>query len=506
MIHQGKLPAFEHIRQSGIHCQLQSTIPHSSFPAWTTAITGVNPGSHGIIDFTRRISGQDKLIFLNSTHRGVPTIFDILSQRGRSVASLGIPCTSPPDPVNGIMIGGFDCPVAVSAHRNMVHPPELAGDLFRKFGEYPYGSISEFHITPQWYSIAKKTLLDNINKREKIFHWLWEKQKYDLFWMVFPETDTASHHFWSLHDPKSPRHDPQLSQEFGNTLTEIYERLDRVLQGFMESMTDEHILIIMSDHGFGGAGTTEIYLNLWLRQHGYLRFKSNRMRRKERASITDRILCNLPDKLPQWLFRKGFRWMGSLESRRRFSNIDWDHTLAFSEESNSFPGIWIRQQGRDPAGTVPTSNRERLLQEIQEKLLDWHCPYSGYPVMERVCRREEIYSGPHLSLIPDLILEPALIHGYSQAVSNSIRAATDNPIQRLPEHCYRGGKGIGFSGTHRKDGIFLAYGTGIVSSEIPSMQIADISPSILHFLGEQIPQWMEDNALIAYKSKIEEAV
>ena len=198
--------------------------------------------------------------------------------------------------------------------------------------------------------------------------------------------------------------------------------------------------------------------------------------------------------------------MGSLESRRRFSNIDWDHTLAFSEESNSLPGIWIRQQGRDPAGTVPTSYRERLLREIQEKLLDWHCPVSGCPVMDQVYRREEIYNGPYLSLIPDLILEPSLINGYSQAVSNSARAVTDDPIQRLPEHSYRGGKGIGFSGTHRKDGIFLAYGAGISSSEIPNIHIADISPSILHFLGEQMPQWMEGNAPIADKSKIEEAV
>ncbi|KPL07182.1 hypothetical protein AMJ86_05395, partial [bacterium SM23_57] len=506
MIQQGKLPAFEQIRQSGFHGRLQSTIPHSSFPAWTTAITGVNPGRHGITDFTRRTPGQDKLIFLNSTHRGVPTIFDILSQRGRSVASLGIPCTSPPDPINGVMIGGFDCPVAVSAQRNMVHPPELASDLFQKFGEYPYGSISEFRITPQWYSIARKTLLDNIDKREKIFHWLWEKQKWDLFWMVFPETDTASHHFWSLHDPQSPRHDPQLAQEFGNTLSEIYERLDRVLKDFIEFMTDEDVLIVMSDHGFGGAGTTEIYLNLWLHQHGYLRFRSNRKRHGEQTGFVDRALRNLPDNWPQWLFRKGFRWMGSLESRRRFSNIDWDHTVAFSEESNSLPGICIRQQGGDPAGIAPISKRDRLLQEIQEELLDWRCPFSGSPVIEQVYHREEIYNGPYLSLIPDLILEPTLIDGYSQAISNSNLAATDDPIQRLPEHRYRGGKGIGFSGTHRKDGIFLAYGDGISSDEIPAIHIAAISPTILHFLGEQIPQWMEGNALIVDAPKITEAV
>jgi len=511
LVRSGRLPAFQRIMEGGIHGTLTSTIPHSSFPAWTTAITGVNPARHGIIDFTRKIPGRDRLVFLNSRHRGVPTIFEILSRRNLKVASLGIPCTFPPDPINGAMIGGFDCPVAVTAQRSMIHPPELASELFRKFGDYPYGSISEFRINHDWYPKARRILLRNVEKRASIFRWLWNRERWDLFWMVFPEIDTASHHFWSLHDPDSPRRDPQLVARCGSTIEEIYHRLDGILETYLDDMTDDDVLVVMSDHGFGGAGVYEIFLNKYLEQESYLRFKSGAHRfppplrsggekqggcQPEDADSggtmsLDRMLGVLPDKLPQWLFRRGFRWMGTLESRRRFGNIDWEHTVAFSEESNSFPGIWCRLQGRDPGGTVSNADRGALLDEIRAKLLTWRDPLTGHPVISVVYRREDIFNGPYLSLIPDLILEPALIDNRSCAISRSSRARTGNPIGEIPPGRYRGGKGIGFSGTHRKYGVFLAIGAGIEPSAAVDCDIADLSPTILSLMEEAVPQWME---------------
>ncbi len=505
LIDRGLLPALKHLRENGAGAALSSTVPHSSFPAWTTAITGVGPGKHGIVDFTRRLPGQDRLIFLNSRHRGVPTIFETLSRHRSKVASLGIPATSPPDPINGIVIGGFDCPVAVSAQRSMIYPPELARELFRKFGDYPYGSISESRITSQWYATARDVLLKNIAKRQTIFQWLWEKESWDLFWMVFPESDTASHHFWSLHDPDSPRHDPELAAEFGNTLTEIYQRIDQALQGFLDLLNPEDLLIVMSDHGFGGAGTTEIYLNLWLQKQGYLRFLSSRKRKSRSRSITNRALEYLPANVPQWLFRKGKTLMGPLESRRRFNHIDWKHTIAFSEEANSFPAIWCRLKRRDPHGTVSPSGKDSLIEELSEKLLAWRCPITGKPVISKAYRREEIFDGAYVPMIPDLILEPALIDGLSLAIGNSNSAVTDDPVQTIPPNRYRGAKGSGFNGTHRSQGIVVAYQQEKTSGNISHAHIADISPTILRHLNHPVPQWMEGAPIIPEPAPILEA-
>ena len=496
LIDRGLLPVLKYLQENGASGALSSTKPHSSFPAWTTAITGVGPGKHGIVDFTRRLPGQDRLIFLNSRHRGVPTIFEYLSRQNCKVASLGIPATSPPDPINGIVIGGFDCPVAVSAQRSMIYPPELAGELYRKFGGYPYSSISEFRITPQWYATARDILLKNIAKREAIFRWLWKKESWDLFWMVFPESDTASHHFWSLHDPESPRHHPQLAAQFGNTLTEIYQRIDQALQGFLDVLNPDDKLIVMSDHGFGGAGTTEIYLNLWLQKHGYLRFLPGRRRKSRISTITDQALKYLPANVPQWLFRKGRTLMGPLESRRRFAHIDWKNTVAFSEETNSFPAIWCRLKGRDPHGTVSPAEKDSLIEELRRKLLTWHCPTTGNPIISKAHRREEIFDGAYVPMIPDLILEPALINGFSLAIGNSNFAYTDDPVQIIHPNRYRGAKGSGFNGTHRSQGIYISYQLGKSLGNIIQAHISDISPTILRHLNLPVPQWMEGTAIV----------
>lgn len=506
LIDRGLLPALKHLQENGVGGNLTSTIPYSSFPAWTTAITGVGPGKHGIVDFTRRLPGYDRLIFLNSRHRGVPTIFEYLSRHHYKVASLGIPVTSPPDSINGVVIGGFDCPVAVSAQRSMIYPPEIAAELYRKFGGYPYGSISEFRITPQWYAEARDILLRNIAKREAIFQWLWKKRSWDLFWMVFPEIDTASHHFWNLHDPESPRHDPQLAAEFGDTLTEIYQRIDHALQNFLEFLNPSDMLIVMSDHGFGGAGTTEIYLNLWLQKHGYLRFLPGQKQKNCLTTVTNKALKYLPANIPQWLFRKGRTLMGPLESRRRFAHIDWKNTVAFSEEANSFPAIWCRLKGRDPHGYVSPDEKDPLIDKLRQELLAWRCPYTGNQIISKTFRREEIFEGAYLPLFPDLILEPALIDGYSLAIGNSNLAITDDPVQIIPPSRYRGAKGPGFNGTHRSQGIYIAYQKEKSSGNITQAHISDITPTILRHLNLPVPQWMEGTAIVPKPAPLLETV
>ncbi|MCK4666070.1 alkaline phosphatase family protein, partial [Candidatus Dependentiae bacterium] len=48
----GLLPNFSKLMKEGSFGELQSTIPPVTAPAWTTSITGVNPGKHSVFQFT----------------------------------------------------------------------------------------------------------------------------------------------------------------------------------------------------------------------------------------------------------------------------------------------------------------------------------------------------------------------------------------------------------------------------------------------------------------------
>ncbi|HNH47603.1 MAG TPA: alkaline phosphatase family protein, partial [Myxococcota bacterium] len=107
-----QLPNLSRLRREGAWGPLQSTTPAMTLPAWSSILTGCNPGIHGILDFTRRPPGSYQVEFLNSTCRRVPTIHRILSDQGGRVASFAVPGTFPPEPLNGVALSGFDSPIA----------------------------------------------------------------------------------------------------------------------------------------------------------------------------------------------------------------------------------------------------------------------------------------------------------------------------------------------------------------------------------------------------------
>ena len=53
-IAEGRLPNFERLASTGSFAPLETTMPPLSPVAWSTFITGMDPGGHGIYDFLHR--------------------------------------------------------------------------------------------------------------------------------------------------------------------------------------------------------------------------------------------------------------------------------------------------------------------------------------------------------------------------------------------------------------------------------------------------------------------
>ena len=54
---EGRLPALARLMDRGAWGPLRSTVPAATFPAWTSLVTGMNPGRHGVLDFSERVPG-----------------------------------------------------------------------------------------------------------------------------------------------------------------------------------------------------------------------------------------------------------------------------------------------------------------------------------------------------------------------------------------------------------------------------------------------------------------
>jgi predicted AlkP superfamily phosphohydrolase/phosphomutase len=87
--------------------ELTTVEPILSPVCWTSAVTGVNPGKHGIYDFQKEDPEGGELLIETATNRRALPIWMLLSDAGFRVAVLNVPMTYPPDPVRGVMASGF---------------------------------------------------------------------------------------------------------------------------------------------------------------------------------------------------------------------------------------------------------------------------------------------------------------------------------------------------------------------------------------------------------------
>jgi len=466
----GQLPHLAALRERGGLLPCASTTPAATFPAWTSCVTGVNPGRHGIFDFTEMIPGRYAIRFANATHRRAPALWNILSEAGKRVCVLGVPATYPPETVNGIMVSGFDSPVCTAVDASFVYPRSE----FASVRDWRFADFQESHIGPGWHDMALRKLLAGIETKERIACDLLGREAWDFAMIVFGESDTVSHHFWMFHDAHSPRHRPGHE----DAIARVYSRLDTAVGRLVAAMGPDTVVGIVSDHGFGGAGTGVVHLNNWLEEAGYLRF--------EQADSPSRLKqAALRLTPPGWrgaLFRRFQGLAGRAESQSRFGGIDWYHTQAWSEELNYFPSIRVNLSGREAQGQVAPNDYDPFCEQLCAHLESWE-------VVHKAWRRDELYSGESIERAPDIILELALEEGYSPSC---LRKRGGPAFRRLEDHEYVGGKERGMNGTHRPTGVFMLSEPATADRT----SLYDVAPTVLGAMEVPAPL-MDGRSLLA---------
>lgn len=499
-IREGRLPHLAALYRNGVGGRVRAPWPPVTFPSWTTFMTGVNPGKHGVFDFTRRVPGTYRVQFLNATHRRAPSVWSLLSVAGKRVCVLGLPATYPPESVNGIMVSGFDTPVTTRADASFVYPPERAQEVLAE-GGFPFAPFQEFRVDDRWYARARDELLKGIEQKTRLAEKFLRQGRWDCFLVLFGESDTVAHHFWHYHDRRSPFFDPSRAPLWGHAVREVYEALDAALGRLLAVVPGANALVI-SDHGFGGAGTTRVHLNRWLAEHGWLQFTPAPVWAKVMGALKPLALSRIPARWQAWLFRRRqAAWAGGLETAARFRGIDFARSAAFSEELGYFPSVWLNVRGRDPEGRVHPGDYDKVREEIRTALFEWRHPATGRSLLRHVWMREEIYTGPWVGEAPDLLLDfEEMPAGYAVLAATS--GGRSGPVvTEIDARKWRGGKLQGLSGTHRREGVFALAGPRAekVARELRSNTWAmeQFAPVVLRLCGVETSDELFDGETFA---------
>jgi predicted AlkP superfamily phosphohydrolase/phosphomutase len=495
---KGLLPNLARLVSSGVSGGLESAIPPLTPPAWTSFMTGKNPGKHGIFYFLEPQPGSYAMRYANAGSRRSKTFFGQLSEAGLEVGSVNIPFTYPPEPVNGFQISGMDTPSEKSA---FIHPPALREELEKVVGKLRFDIT---HLGFMSTNARRSQVLAEMeqvdNQWTQIGLYLLDKHPADLMMFTFMSIDTVQHHFWQYMDPAHFMYDATGAVQFKDAILQVYQRLDAAIGKFLERLPDETTVMVVSDHGGGPVSDRVVYLNRFLAQQGLLKYRvEKRSALGQAKQRVVRLAYNLlsgtlgPD---QKKFLAGLlpgmreKFEGAYSS---FANIDWSATKAYcSEILASPPSIWINRKNEKPAGIVSDEEYEPLLAFLTEKLGELKDPRTSEAVVSRVYRRDELFHGPFAKEAPDLILDWWSENAFS--VRPSFPEEGDKPpVQIKPRAPVPGPE---WGGTHRKSGILIMRGKPFKQgARIEGARLMDMAPTLLHLMGHKVPDDMDGRVL-----------
>jgi len=243
---EGRMPNLARIIDQGAFGGLMSTLPPSSASAWTSAFTGVNPGKHGIYGFMGQPKPDESgnIVFNTSLQRGFKAVWQVMSDYGLRSTLINIPLTSPADTLNGLMVSGF--PHSSEDTSSFYWPRSLRQELT----DYTFDAFRVIVAKNREDRFIQK--MEGIeSKRLEVGLRLFDRQDWDLFWVVFTFIDRYQHYLWKYWDKNHPMYDPAGGAAYGGAIRDAYIMADNYLGEFMKRMGPDDLLMVMSDHGFG---------------------------------------------------------------------------------------------------------------------------------------------------------------------------------------------------------------------------------------------------------------
>jgi predicted AlkP superfamily phosphohydrolase/phosphomutase len=480
----GQLPTLARLMKEGAWGDLRSTIPPMTGPAWSTFMTGTNPGKHAIFDWVYRRKDSYDFIPVTAEHCRQPSLWEIASKAGKRVLAVNVPMTFPPQTVNGCVVSGL--PAAHLA----TYPEELAGYIREKHPEYivypdPGQAYSDQGI--DWFLA---NLDKAIEKRLELWRDLTGRESWDFAMLVLNATDVVQHAMWKFMEPEHPQYNAQKAERYKDAIFNVYRKIDGILAGLLDSMGSDTVVFIMSDHGFGPLHHF-IHVNTWLMHEGFLKIKKN-VKAQIKAALFRMGLSPMPvyDVLMRIglgkLKREVVRGQGQSLMKAvflSFDDVDWERTVAYS--LGNIGQVRINLRGREPYGSVnPGEEYEQVVAKIIDRLKQMRDPRNGILAVDHVYRVDEVYQGPAAVEASDILFLPHKLEyfGFGEYEFG------DHRIFASLRH--------GISGTHRMNGICLVWGEPVQPASLQDAKLEDLAPTILYTMGLPVPAHMDGRLLM----------
>jgi predicted AlkP superfamily phosphohydrolase/phosphomutase len=455
---EGRMPVLRGLLDEGAHAPTINPVGFYVGAVWPSFTTGLSPARHGRYCWGQLRPGTYQIHRVRPDEIGGRPFWATLGDAGRRTAVLDVPHTLPTPVGDGIHVvdwGRHDRNVGLRTW-----PAELGAELRARFGTHPVERCDDYALRGELGPL-RDDLVRGIGMKTELAADLLRRGGWDLFFTVFHESHCAGHQTWHLHDRDHPRHDPAAAAAVGDPLIEVYQAFDRALGRLIEAAGPGTPVVALFSHGMGPHYDATFMLDEILAR---LDTEPARWGPGQRVQ---RLALRAGRAVARRVGRADRSFIRYVDGSRRFFQIP----------NNDVAGaVRINLAGREPAGRVrPGSDMDRVCAYLADELGRLENAETGAPVVRRVLRTADLYDGPAVAAMPDLLVE------WNREAP--IRSVTSPAIGRIDRE-FRGNR----TGDHRPGGLLVARGPGIAPGRIgDQVRVEDVGPTICAMLGVPLP-------------------
>ena len=338
----GILPNLYNLAKTHGLKQLQAPLPEVSSVSWTSLMTGLTPGEHGIFGFYDIDKTNYSYIYPYFPTLPVQTIWEKTGNDFRSII-INLPNTYPARPLNGLLVSGF-----VTIDEKKAVYPKTSLPLIKKLG---YRFDPDFSLLKkdkrEFIADLNETLARRTQFLKQVIY-----QNWNLLFFIITETDRLNHFFFkSVTDPRGPYH---------NECMEFYHHVDSIIGELTTRLEGMGIpYVILSDHGFRSL-KKEVYISQYLKEWNFLHLGGGISEDLTGMDAKTRVFCLDPSR------------------------------------------IYLNHHGKYRRGSVKKRDVESLLNDVKQRCLEINI--EGEKAIKHVFLKRELYRGEFLANAPDIVL------------------------------------------------------------------------------------------------------
>ncbi len=456
----GTLPTFRRLFQTGAWGVSHNPPGLFVGAVWPSFWTSVGPDRHARDCYEQLRPGSYDVVRVHPSDTRAPAFWNALADAGRRVAVVDIPKTHVVPGFNGVHVA--DWGTHDPDHDGPVTWPEsLAGDLVARFGNNPVPDCNR-HGRDGTHDELRDRLLKRIDAKRNMLREMVTGESWDAVITAFADSHCVGHQCWHVHDPSHVRHDADLARRIGDPMRDVYAALDAAVADLIDAAGPDADVIVLASHGMHAHYDATFLLDIMLRriENPNLPAAATATRARRAWGRTPRVVRAL---LSPFKTRARARLGLDAAASRRF----------FAIPNNDVCGaIRINLAGREPAGRVqPGDEFERVCDQLETDLRSFVNADTGASLVTRVLRTRELYSGPMVDHLPDLIVE----WNHETPIAR-VRSEKTGEIAGQYTKCR--------TGDHTPAGLFFVAGPSVAAGPVAHpVSVTDFGPTIAERLG-----------------------